>query len=700
MDDQCVTVQYNLGRLYEDRGMLDKACEKYKAILERHPSYPDCFLRLAACEEARGKQADAIGWAQKELTMHPKRPDAWCALGNLYLHSDDYKRADQTFRNVLTQAEEDGPKGEKVVCKRDSYALCQLAWLQIKLASAATPASAPMTACCTTSSSGHEKVDKAAEMFRKVLTDEPNNLYAANGLGVVCVAKGRLNEAKQIFTQVREASPSCEAATLNLAQINAAIGEHATALSLYDTIAKRVTASGGDDKALLPIMLLQGRSHFSAGKLADCRKCLEKAVAIDPTSHASWHNLGLALLAGARHPEGPDAQARPVAEVTQAILDAKAARVLFRALNPSLVAANVDLEAVEVPEGGVDPVGAAAASDPALVKVAEAIGLTSERRRGVLSACESTLRDLEDENERAVEQEARNSAAQAEGDAKMREYERQREEVEAELKRKRDEEEAASKEAIRMQNERLAQKLEAWREADAAAAAAEAEGKKKRKKGPTEEDMRSNNSDDEGGGGGGGGRNAGVDADADAALFGSSDGSDDESFKEGDGGDESDVSIDDDDEDGKEEGGEEASAEDKAAKKAAKKEAKKAAKKAAKKEAKAEAKAARKAAKKEAKAAAKAAASASAAAEDDDDDAAANLFGSDDDDDAAGDAAAAAGAAASGGEGRSLKKRKVVMDEDEDEDGIMAVGAEAEGGAAEGGAAKRQKRVLDDEDDD
>ena len=49
-------------------------------------------------------------------------------------------------------------------------------------------------------------VDKATEMLRKVLAAEPNNLYAANGLGVVCVAKGRLNDARSIFTQVAAAA--------------------------------------------------------------------------------------------------------------------------------------------------------------------------------------------------------------------------------------------------------------------------------------------------------------------------------------------------------------------------------------------------------------------------------------------------------------------------------------------------------------
>ena len=54
------------------------------------------------------------------------------------------------------------------------------------------------------------KLDKAAEMFKTVLSYEPNNVYAANGLGTVCVEKGRLQEAREIFTVVREAAAGCE----------------------------------------------------------------------------------------------------------------------------------------------------------------------------------------------------------------------------------------------------------------------------------------------------------------------------------------------------------------------------------------------------------------------------------------------------------------------------------------------------------
>ena len=195
-----------MSRLHEERGEFDLAEVKYRSILKRHPSYPGCFLRLAACDEARGRLSEAIGWAQKELSLHPKQPEAWCALGNMYLCTGEYKRADSCFRSLLNIAGDERIKGEKVPCRRDPYAAGQLAWIQIKLAQAATPAPAPLTEVCA-SASGAERIDKATEMLRKILTTEPNHLYAANGLGLVCLAKGRLSEARSIFTQV--AAPKC-----------------------------------------------------------------------------------------------------------------------------------------------------------------------------------------------------------------------------------------------------------------------------------------------------------------------------------------------------------------------------------------------------------------------------------------------------------------------------------------------------------
>jgi RNA polymerase-associated protein CTR9 len=42
------------------------------------------------------------------------------------------------------------------------------------------------------------------KFFHRVLFDEPNNVYAANGLGIVCAEKGEFDVAREIITRVSE----------------------------------------------------------------------------------------------------------------------------------------------------------------------------------------------------------------------------------------------------------------------------------------------------------------------------------------------------------------------------------------------------------------------------------------------------------------------------------------------------------------
>ena len=118
--------------IVQQRGDHDKAIAQYKKILAARPAYPDIFLRLAECEASAGRRAEAIGWAQKELAVHPKRPDAWCALGNLYLAAGDLKHATSAFKSLI--ALEEMVNGERLAFKRDAYANVTLAWIQIQLA--------------------------------------------------------------------------------------------------------------------------------------------------------------------------------------------------------------------------------------------------------------------------------------------------------------------------------------------------------------------------------------------------------------------------------------------------------------------------------------------------------------------------------------------------------------------------------------
>ena len=209
-DARCATINFNLARLSELRGERTQAAEGYKALLREHPTYLDSFLRLAACARADGHPIEAVGWLKRALEVDPTSADAWCALGELQVSRREWVAADAAFRHVLTKCVD--AKGE--TCKRDAYAQVSLANIQyIQYIQAGGGGGGGG------SREGQQaRLDKATEMYRSVLQHEPNNVYAANGLGTVCVEKGRLQEAREIFTVVREAAAGCDHALLNLAQ--------------------------------------------------------------------------------------------------------------------------------------------------------------------------------------------------------------------------------------------------------------------------------------------------------------------------------------------------------------------------------------------------------------------------------------------------------------------------------------------------
>ena len=43
---------------------------------------------------------------------------------------------------------------------------------------------------------------RALQMYKKVLKDDPKNIYAANGIGAVLAHQGHVREARDIFAQV------------------------------------------------------------------------------------------------------------------------------------------------------------------------------------------------------------------------------------------------------------------------------------------------------------------------------------------------------------------------------------------------------------------------------------------------------------------------------------------------------------------
>ena len=485
-----VTVTYNLARLLEERDRASEAEEKYKALLAEHPNYIDAFLRLASIERGRGKPKAAIGWLKKALDVSPADPDLWCLLGTIQVEIGDVVAADSSFRRVLTKAVERGDAHEN--CKKDAYATISLANIQVANAD----------------HKNQERLDKATEIFRTVLEKEPANLYAANGIGVVCVDKGRLDEARQIFSQVREASAECIPAQRNLALLSVMQGEHAAAGPQLTKLQRRAAAGlSTDDRHaghLTPaeLHLVEARVHFESGRVKAARQSTSKALRLRPDWVLGWHNLALVLVRSAKNPQGSSAPPRRVAAVIEAQKDlAEAVRAC----------------------------AAVAAAPEAARKAAAAEGLTTKREEGLKKACADMEGKLAAELLKAQEREAEIVAEQQQAEERTKAFQAEREakaKAEAEAR-----EAAAAEEAARIAaaEERLASRKDAWAEQDrrdAAAAKEAAEKGRKRKAKAAGEDVSPSASDDDEAPA----PAAGADGDDvdDAALFGEGDDDDDD----------------------------------------------------------------------------------------------------------------------------------------------------------------------------
>jgi tetratricopeptide (TPR) repeat protein len=90
---------YSLGRIYEQRGLLDSAQNSYRACLLRQPDHERSLRQVAQIYQARGQRSQAIVTWERLLVLRAD-PDAFFALGNLYFKSGDMERAAQSYREA------------------------------------------------------------------------------------------------------------------------------------------------------------------------------------------------------------------------------------------------------------------------------------------------------------------------------------------------------------------------------------------------------------------------------------------------------------------------------------------------------------------------------------------------------------------------------------------------------------------------
>ena len=216
-----ITVAFNIARLHEAAGNILAAVELHKAIVKEHPSYVNSYLRLACISRDCSSIQNCAEWLRKACAVDPGNTEVLSLIANLHLSLCDWDPAQKIFNQLLTTKEE------------SVEAYSQLSLGNIYFNNIHTP----------------KKYTKnlfyAADFYRKILTKDNANAYAANGLGTILAEKGELLKAKEVFNRVREVSGDTIPDTLlNLGHIYLAQKKHPEALQMYQSYMSRTTATG------------------------------------------------------------------------------------------------------------------------------------------------------------------------------------------------------------------------------------------------------------------------------------------------------------------------------------------------------------------------------------------------------------------------------------------------------------------------
>ncbi|PKA61607.1 putative UDP-N-acetylglucosamine--peptide N-acetylglucosaminyltransferase SPINDLY [Apostasia shenzhenica] len=270
-----VTTLFNYARLLEQLRNSERASILYGLILYKYPDYIDAYLRLAAMAKERNNIQLSIELIQDALKIDDKYPNALSMLGDIELKSDDWVKAKDTFR-----AARDATEG------KDSYATLSLGNWNYFAAMRSEKRGQKLEAT---------HLEKAKELYTKVLMLRPANLYAANGAGVILAERGHFDVSKDVFTQVQEAASGSIFAQMpdvwiNLAHVYFAQGHFAFAAKMYQNCLRKFYYNTD-----FQVLLYLARTHYEAEQWQECKKTLLRAIHSAPSHYTLRFDAGVAM---------------------------------------------------------------------------------------------------------------------------------------------------------------------------------------------------------------------------------------------------------------------------------------------------------------------------------------------------------------------------------------------------------------------
>ncbi|KAJ1973344.1 protein required for normal CLN1 and CLN2 G1 cyclin expression [Dimargaris xerosporica] len=327
------TVMYNLARLKECQQRPDEAQDLYRQIVAAHPAYLDAYLRLGVIAQESGQAPNAEGWFLDAQDIDGQAVVPQVLTGLLQADRKQLRPARHTLERVLKDCD-----------RHEAYSLVAIGNIYLK-----TARNEPQKELRV------KFYQRAIEFFDTVLTRDPKNLYAAQGVGIALAERGAYSDAGVVFNHVREAcGDALPMVSLNLGHVAMEQGLYRNAIYLYETCLRKASQFATSNRVFQQMFSKElymslSRAHYVMGKTdknpQSMRQALtqaQKASALDPTDLATLYDIALIEQTFAQLVSEKSADFRSAGDVRKAIAHLEHSKRLFEFLvkQPSAPAAN------------------------------------------------------------------------------------------------------------------------------------------------------------------------------------------------------------------------------------------------------------------------------------------------------------------------------------------------------------------------
>lgn len=250
VDSLVSSISYNLARTYEAEGIEDEAEKIYQSLLDRHPDYVDAKSRMAylALRSNPGKGTEEL---KQLLDSDPSNLEVRAMYGwylnrtkkrTLQLQEDVEQRH---FKHTLMTYD-----------KHDIYSLTGMGNMHLTVARESPRDTDPHKERRT------KTYMRAVEFFDKVLTLDPKNAFAAQGMGIAMIEEKKdTTAAIQIFSKVRE-SVKDASVHINLGHVFCDLKQFSRSIENYELALQKSKDKDAQILACLGrVWLMRGRAE-------------------------------------------------------------------------------------------------------------------------------------------------------------------------------------------------------------------------------------------------------------------------------------------------------------------------------------------------------------------------------------------------------------------------------------------------------